>query len=143
MKRGFTLIELIVVIIIVGILAALGITQYSKIVEKSRLAEAKIRIGTMRQLAYEYYLTNRSMIGINSSYVGAEENCTPTDFYSYFASNLGSSIVLLMASRCTSGGKTPNASLAYYYTLQYIPSSGWMYWTCAYDDGSSCFGLPP
>jgi len=33
MKQGFTLIELIVVIIIVGILASVGMTQYTKVVE--------------------------------------------------------------------------------------------------------------
>jgi prepilin-type N-terminal cleavage/methylation domain-containing protein len=35
--RSFTLVELIIVVIIVGILAALGLTQYSLVVEKSRL----------------------------------------------------------------------------------------------------------
>ncbi|MHB8158241.1 MAG: prepilin-type N-terminal cleavage/methylation domain-containing protein [Desulfocucumaceae bacterium] len=50
LSRSFTLIELIVVIIIVGILAAVGISQYSLTVEKARTAEAKVRIGAMRQL---------------------------------------------------------------------------------------------
>ncbi|MBU0547795.1 MAG: prepilin-type N-terminal cleavage/methylation domain-containing protein, partial [Candidatus Omnitrophica bacterium] len=36
MRKGFTLIELIVVIIIVGILASVGMTQYTKVVEKGR-----------------------------------------------------------------------------------------------------------
>ena len=53
MKKAFTLIEIIIVIIIVGILAALGISQYSIIVERGRITEAKTRLGTMRQLAQE------------------------------------------------------------------------------------------
>ena len=72
MKRGFTLIEIIIVIIIVGILAAAGITQYSLMVEKSRLAEAKIRIGAMRQLAHEYYMNNGTVMGIAYSDVGVD-----------------------------------------------------------------------
>ena len=32
MKRGFTLLELVVVILIVGVLATLGFTQYGRMV---------------------------------------------------------------------------------------------------------------
>jgi len=40
-RKGFTLLELIVVIIILGILASLGFSQYIKMVEKGRSAEAR------------------------------------------------------------------------------------------------------
>ncbi|MDD5130223.1 MAG: prepilin-type N-terminal cleavage/methylation domain-containing protein, partial [Candidatus Omnitrophica bacterium] len=45
MKKGFTLVELIIVVIIVGILASIGLTQYNKVVEKSRAAEARMILG--------------------------------------------------------------------------------------------------
>ncbi|MFA4854927.1 MAG: prepilin-type N-terminal cleavage/methylation domain-containing protein [Candidatus Omnitrophota bacterium] len=143
LSRSFTLIELIVVIIIVGILAAVGISQYSLIVEKGRTAEAKVRIGTMRQLAYQYYLENKDMTNIQDADVGVDYTCYSTDFYKYHTSPSSSSGVHLYAYRCTVDGKTPNVSRMYRYELWFFPA-GQSDWHCRYlDDNSSCFGLTP
>ena len=141
-SRSFTLIELIVVIIIVGILAAIGISQYSNLVEKSRLAEAKVHIGVMRNLAYQYYLEKGSLITMQYADVGDNNTCASTDFYRYWIDYFGPG-VNLEAVRCTSGGKTPNASRGYIYYMHYYPGAVQSDWHCYYtDDSSPCFGLP-
>ncbi len=145
MKRGFTLIELIVVIIIVGILAALGLTQYSSIVEKSRLTEAKIRIGVMRQLAYEYYLNNGTLTGLGSAdNIGANNTCEASNFYRYFPANEWGTWVNLVACRSTNCGKLPRPARGYVFYLEFWPGGGGVStWRCVYtDDQSPCFGYP-
>ncbi|MCK9432714.1 MAG: prepilin-type N-terminal cleavage/methylation domain-containing protein [Candidatus Omnitrophica bacterium] len=143
-KRSFTLVELIIVIIIVGILAALGLTQYNQVVEKSRTTEAKVRIGVMRDLAYEYYLNNGDMSGMTDSDVGAVGSCSTAGGYYWYQAWVASTYVSLAAVRCTSGGKPPDASKGYVYYLSYYPSTGQSSWHCYYSgDGSGCFGLSP
>jgi len=44
-KKGFTMIELMVVVVIVGVLAAIAIPIYGKYIKNARLTEATGRIG--------------------------------------------------------------------------------------------------
>ncbi len=114
MRKGFTLIELIVVIIIVGILAMIGFSQYSKVVEKGRTAEAKSVLGSLRTAEAAYSLENGSYTAtIANLPVEAPTACTTTHYFSYTANAAG----LLTAARCTAGGKTPNITTAYSVTL--------------------------
>jgi type IV pilus assembly protein PilA len=55
-NMGFTLIELIVVVIIIGILAAIGAPMYQDLVEKSRGAEAVNALGMFKTAEQAYYL---------------------------------------------------------------------------------------
>ncbi len=58
MKKAFTLVELIIVVIIIGILAAIAVPQYSKTMERSRIAEASAVLGALRGAQLRYRLEN-------------------------------------------------------------------------------------
>ncbi len=139
-RKAFTLLELIVVIIIIGILATVGLNQYTNITERGRLGEAKTNIGLMRKLAYEYYLKNGSFTSIQNSNVGVDGNtlsasCRSSNFYRYWVGSFAESWINLAVTRCSSGGKSPNIDLRYtYYLNHYTPSTGAGAWACYCED---------
>jgi len=113
MNKAFTLLELIVVIIIIGVLATLGVTQYGRMVEKARGAEAKAILGDIRYLAYAYRLANGTVLGfaaVNANIgTGVDQipsACAGTHYFSYGVSPSDPSVTIT-ATRCTAGGKTP------------------------------------
>ena len=57
-NRAFTLIELIVVIVVVGVLAGLAVPRFSNTIEKSRIAEAINILATLRDAQEVYKLEN-------------------------------------------------------------------------------------
>ena len=57
-KKGFTLIEMLVVVLIIGILAGIALPQYNKAVEKSKVAQALITLKYMRERGQEFMLQN-------------------------------------------------------------------------------------
>jgi len=61
-RRGFTLIELIVVIIIVGILASVAIPMMRGNIEKAKKSEAQAIMGTIRVAQKAYYAENQTTL---------------------------------------------------------------------------------
>ncbi len=55
-KLGFTLIEMLVVVLIIGILAGIALPQYTRAVEKAKVAQALITLKYMKDRGQEFML---------------------------------------------------------------------------------------
>lgn len=62
-QRGFTLIELMIVVAIVAILASIALPSYNDYLLRGRLAEAHGELAAMRSKLETFYLDNRTYVG--------------------------------------------------------------------------------
>lgn len=58
LHRAFTLVELMIVVVIIGILAAVAIPQFTKATRKARSSEVNAVFAELRQRQEEYHLAN-------------------------------------------------------------------------------------
>lgn len=118
MKKGFTLIELMIVIIIIGVLATIGIVQYQAAVEKSRGAEAKQFLGFLRSQCAAIWMEdgdttscNVTNLRIGTANETLPSACRRSHFFTYSVSGNTGNTATFIATRCTgSNGKTPGLS---------------------------------
>ncbi|MDP2920860.1 MAG: prepilin-type N-terminal cleavage/methylation domain-containing protein [Candidatus Omnitrophota bacterium] len=72
-KHGFTLVEVLIVVIILGILASIGIPQFAASIEKAKGGEARAGLGHIQtgEKVYfaeqETYVTNAAVLDISLS----------------------------------------------------------------------------
>ena len=95
--QGFTLIEVMIVVAIVAILAAVAIPSYTEYIQRSRIIESTSTLASMRVKMEQYFQDNRSYV--NSCTAGTVAP-TPvaTTFFTYLCSNLGNSTYLVTAT---------------------------------------------
>jgi len=62
-QKGFTLIEIMIVVGIVAILSAIAIPSYSEYVRRARITEATSALGTMGLKMEQFFQDNRTYVG--------------------------------------------------------------------------------
>ncbi len=79
-QQGFTLIELMITVAIVGILLAVAVPAYGDYVTRGRLSEAFTALGGAQPNAEQFWANNRTYVGFDSSasFPGATANFTYT-----------------------------------------------------------------
>jgi len=64
--RGFTMIELLVVLLIIGILAAVAAPMYLRHTERAKASEAVAVMSLMRQAEREYFSKHKTYLAVSS-----------------------------------------------------------------------------
>ena len=86
MERGFTLIELMIVVAVVAILAAIAYPSYEESVRKGRRGQAKADLLEITQLLERHRTVNRTYDGFDMSDFGSSPR-TGTAHYSVVLAN--------------------------------------------------------
>ncbi|MBI3332686.1 MAG: prepilin-type N-terminal cleavage/methylation domain-containing protein [Candidatus Omnitrophica bacterium] len=71
-SSGFTLMELLIVVIIVGILAAVALPQFSKATKRARLSEGTTTVGAYLTAEWAYFQENNKFTAAKTDLLAQE-----------------------------------------------------------------------
>ncbi|MBI3318341.1 MAG: prepilin-type N-terminal cleavage/methylation domain-containing protein [Candidatus Omnitrophica bacterium] len=91
-NHGFTLLELLVVVIIIGVLASVAIPQFGRAIERARIAEANNILGAIATAEALYYQEQNGTAYTSSAgelLVDIPADASTLHFFTYSPSSAG------------------------------------------------------
>ena len=123
-QQGFTLIELMIVIAIVGILSAVALPAYQNYTAKARTTEALAILSSAKTNVSEWVTVNGTLTGADSSAIGIDTAPKADSVLSLEAAN---GVLTLTFAAADNLGLAKSAVVKYSPTLE---SDGTLTWDC-------------
>jgi type IV pilus assembly protein PilA len=116
LQQGFTLIELMIVVAIVGILAAIALPAYQDYTIRARVSEGAAAAGSCKTSVAEFY-ASKGVLPDDTSSAGCAGTGSPTQFVASTNVGTGGVITVTLSNDTKLGGATGG-------TIVLTPSTG-------------------
>ena len=107
-KTGFTLVELVIVIVIVGILSAISVPVYRGYIEKAIMAEGQTLLNAIGKAELAYHLQHKRFLAIDKTGYNPDLNVDARGgkyfkrFYAELSGSASGSVPMLFSQTTTS-----------------------------------------